>query len=34
MIDWALDTISEELIWALVVVGVFAAVGLVSLFKK
>jgi len=34
MIDWALDTISQELMWMIVVVAVIAAVALVSLFKK
>ena len=34
MIGWALDTISEELVWALVVVVVIAAVAVVGLLKK
>jgi hypothetical protein len=34
MIAWGLDTISEDLIWALVVVGVIAAIAVVSLFRK
>jgi hypothetical protein len=34
MIGWALDTISEELLWLLVVVGVIAAIAVVSLLKK
>jgi hypothetical protein len=34
MIDWALDTISEELMWALVVIVVIVAVAVVTLLKK
>jgi hypothetical protein len=34
MIDWALDAISVELMWALVVIIGIAAVGLASIFKK
>jgi hypothetical protein len=34
MIGWALDTISEDLLWALVVIGVIAAIAVVSLFRK
>jgi hypothetical protein len=34
MIGWALDTISEELMWALVVVVVIVAVAVVGLLKK
>jgi hypothetical protein len=34
MIGWGLDTISEELMWALVVVGVIAAIAVVSLLRK
>jgi len=34
MIDWGLDTISEELMWALVVVFVIVAVAVVSFLKK
>ena len=34
MIAWALDTISEDLLWLLVVVGVIAAIAVVSLFRK
>jgi hypothetical protein len=34
MIGWGLDTISEELMWALVVVVVIVAVAVVSLLKK
>ena len=34
MIGWALDTISEDLLWVLVVVGVIAAIAVVSLFRK
>jgi F0F1-type ATP synthase assembly protein I len=34
MIGWALDTISEELMWALVVVVVIAAIAVVGLLKK
>jgi hypothetical protein len=34
MIDWALDTISEELMWALVVIVVIVAVAVVALLKK
>ena len=34
MIDWALDTISKELIWAFVVVAVLVTVSVVSLLRK
>jgi F0F1-type ATP synthase assembly protein I len=34
MIGWALDTISDELMWALVVVVVIAAIAVVGLLKK
>jgi uncharacterized membrane protein len=34
MIGWAFDTISEELMWLLVVVGVIAAIAVVSLLKE
>jgi hypothetical protein len=34
MIDWALDTISEKLMWALVVIVVIVAVAVVTLLKK
>ena len=34
MIDWALDQISEQAIWALVVVGVIVVVAVASSFKK
>jgi len=34
MIGWGLDTISTELMWALVVVGVIAAIAVVSLLKE
>jgi hypothetical protein len=34
MIGWGLDTISEELVWPLVVVGVIAAIAVVSLLRK
>jgi hypothetical protein len=34
MIGWGLDTISEELMWALVVVVVIVAVAVVGLLKK
>ena len=34
MIGWALDTISQELVWALAVVGVIAAIAVVSLLRK
>jgi hypothetical protein len=34
MIDWALDTISQGLMWTIVVVAVIAAVAVVSLLKK
>jgi hypothetical protein len=34
MIDWALDTISEELMWALVVGVVIVVVAVVVLLKK
>jgi len=34
MIGWGLDTISTELMWLLVVVGVIAAIAIVSLFIK
>jgi hypothetical protein len=34
MIDWALDTISEVLMWALVVIVVIVAVAVVTLLKK
>ena len=34
MIGWGLDTISKELIWALVVVAVIVAVAVVSLLRK
>jgi hypothetical protein len=34
MIDWALGTISEELMWALVVIVVIVAVAGVALLKK
>ena len=34
MINWALDTISEELMWALVVIVVMVAVAVVALLKK
>ena len=34
MIGWGLDTISKELIWALVVVAVIVAVAVVSFLRK
>jgi hypothetical protein len=34
MIGWALDTISQELIWMIVVVAVIVAVAVVSFLKK
>jgi hypothetical protein len=34
MIDWGLDTISQEIGWLLVVVGVIVVVAVASLFKK
>jgi len=34
MIGWALDTISQQLIWILVVVAVIAAIAVASLLKK
>ena len=34
MINWALDKISDELMWALVVIVVIAAVAVVALLKK
>jgi hypothetical protein len=34
MIVWGLDTISEELMWPLVVVGVIAAIAVVSLLRN
>ena len=34
MIDWALDQISEQSIWALVVVCVIVVVAVASSFKK
>jgi len=34
MIDWALDTISKELMWALVVIVVIVAVAVVARLKK
>ena len=34
MIDWALDQISEQAIWSLVVVGMIVVVAVVSSFKK
>ena len=34
MIGWGLDTISKELIWALVVVAVIVAVAVVSLLES
>ena len=34
MIDWALDTLSEELMWALVVIVVIVAVAVVAFLKK
>ena len=34
MIDWGLDQISEQAIWALVVVGVIVVVAVASSFKK
>ena len=34
MIDWALDQISEQAIWAFVVVGVIVVVAVASSFKK
>jgi hypothetical protein len=34
MIDWALDTISKELMWTLVVIVVIVAVAVVGLLKK
>jgi hypothetical protein len=34
MIDWALNTISEELMWALVVIVVIVAVAVAALLKK
>jgi hypothetical protein len=34
MIGWALDTISQELMWMIVVIAVIAAVAVVSLLKK
>jgi len=34
MIGWALDTISEQLMWTIVVVAVIATVAVVSLLKK
>jgi len=34
MIGWALDTISQELMWMVVVIAVIAAVAVVSFLKK
>jgi hypothetical protein len=34
MIGWALDTISQELMWMIVVIAVIAAVAVVSFLKK
>jgi hypothetical protein len=34
MIDWGLDTISREIGWLLVVVGVIVVIAVASLFKK
>jgi hypothetical protein len=34
MIGWALDTISQELMWALVVVLVILVIAVAGLFKK
>ena len=34
MIDWALDQISKEAIWALVVVGMIVVVAVVSSFRR
>jgi len=34
MIDWALDTISQGLVWVIVGVAVIAALAVVSLLKK
>jgi len=34
MIDWALDTISQELLWAIVAVAVIAVVAAVRFLKK
>jgi len=34
MIGWALDTISQELMWMIVVVAVIAAVAVVSFLRK
>ena len=34
MIDWALDQIPEQAIWAIVIVGVIVVVAVASSFKK
>jgi hypothetical protein len=34
MIGWALDTISQELMWMIVVVAVIAVVAVVGFLKK
>ena len=34
MIDWALDTISQELTWAVVVFLVVLAIAVIGLLKK
>jgi Tfp pilus assembly protein FimT len=34
MIGWALDTISQELMWMIVVIAVIAAIAVVSFLKK
>jgi hypothetical protein len=34
MIGWALDTISQQLMWTVVVVAVITVVAVVSLLKK
>jgi hypothetical protein len=34
MIGWALDTISQELMWMIVVIAVIAAVAVMSFLKK
>jgi hypothetical protein len=34
MIEWALDTVSKELMWALVVIIVIVTVAVVASFRK
>jgi hypothetical protein len=34
MVDWALDTISQQLMWMVVVVALLAVIAVVSLLKK